>query len=168
MERETLRNRRLTALAPYAVACALVALGLWLELVITPVAGSEAQFLPFSLAVAVSIWYGGLAPGVLAIALAWVASDYFLLGPGILLRVDDRSQTFTLIGFVFGWLGVGLLVHRSRLQMQRHRDALPVFTGNSQLTTGNSSYSRTPSRSCSRRMTNFCPSTSTSVPLYLP
>ena len=124
MERDTVRRRRLTALAPYAAACGLVALGLWLELVIARVGGPEAQFLPFSLAVAISVWYGGLAPGVLAIALACIASDYFLLGPGILLWVKDRSQTYALMGFAAGWLGVGLVVHRSRLQMQRQRDAL--------------------------------------------
>ncbi len=124
MERDTLRRHRLTALAPYIAACGLVALGLWLELVITRVAGPEAQFLPFSLAVAISAWYGGLAPGVLAIALACIASDYFLLGPGVLLWVDDRSQAYALLGFAAGWLAVGVVVHRSRLQMQRHRDAL--------------------------------------------
>jgi len=124
MERETFRSRRLQALTPYVAACGLVALGLWLELVLARLAGPEAQFLPFSLAVVFSVWHGGLGPGLLAIALACIASDYFLLGPGILLWFDNRSQAYALTRFAAGWLGVGLIVHKSRLQIQRHRDAL--------------------------------------------
>jgi K+-sensing histidine kinase KdpD len=130
MERETFRSHRLTALTPYVAACGLVALGLWLELVMARVAGPEAEFLPFSLAVVISAWYGGLGPGLLAIALACLASDYFLLGPGILLWFDDRSQAYALTRFAAGSLGVGLIVRKSRLQIQRHRDALATAERN--------------------------------------
>jgi signal transduction histidine kinase/ActR/RegA family two-component response regulator len=115
-------SRRREMVVAYALACGLFGLALWLELLLGR-AGPEFRFLAFSLSVAVSAWYGGLGPGVLAILLAILASDYFLLGPGVFLRFDSTHQFYALTAFALGWLAVGLAFHATYRRMERERNA---------------------------------------------
>jgi len=121
MHAEPSRQRR-EIVAAYALACGLSGLALSLELLLGR-AGSEFRFLAFSLSVALSAWYGGLGPGVLAILLAILASDYFLLGPGVFLGFDSNAQVYALTGFAVGWLAVCLGFHTTYQRLQRERDA---------------------------------------------
>jgi K+-sensing histidine kinase KdpD/ActR/RegA family two-component response regulator len=122
MHPEPARPRRRELVAAYALACGLFGVALWLELLLGR-AGPEFRFLAFSLAVALSAWYGGLGPGVLAVLLAFVASDYLLLGPGALLRFDSYDQVIALVGFALGWLAVCLAFHTTYQRVQRERNA---------------------------------------------
>ena len=66
----------------YGVAVASVGLTLSLKLLLNPVVLQEANpFRLFLAAVVVSVWYGGLGPGLLATALAAIVSDYFFVSP---------------------------------------------------------------------------------------
>ncbi|MFN2454298.1 MAG: ATP-binding protein [Pyrinomonadaceae bacterium] len=65
----------------YAVAVLAVMLALAFKLTLDPLIGRETPFLLFFGAVTASAWYGGLVPGLLATALAAVASSYFFLPP---------------------------------------------------------------------------------------
>lgn len=123
MKPEPPRRRRGDIVAAYAVASVLFGLALWLELLIARTAGSEFRFLAFSLSVACSVWYGGLGPGVLAILLASVASDYVLLGPERFLHFDSPHQAYALTGFAVGWFGLCLGVHSTHRRVQREQDA---------------------------------------------
>jgi K+-sensing histidine kinase KdpD/ActR/RegA family two-component response regulator len=121
MDAEASRRRR-DLVAAYALAGGLSGLALWLEL-LPGRAGPEFRFLAFSLSVALSAWYGGLGPGVLALLFAIVASDYFLLGPGVFLGFDSSDQVYALVGFAAGWLAVCLVFHATYQRMQSERDA---------------------------------------------
>ena len=121
MHAEPSRRRRREIVAAYALACGLFGLALWIELLLGR--GPEFRFLPFSLSVALSAWYGGLGPGVLAILLAILAGDYFFLGPGVFLRFDSSDQVYALTGFAVGWLAVCLAFHATYRRMQSERHA---------------------------------------------
>ncbi len=56
------------------------------ELLLSRFAGTSVVFLASSVGVALSVWYGGLWPGVLATAVAVIATDYVFYGPGALLQ----------------------------------------------------------------------------------
>ena len=106
-----MRHHLRNSLAGYVVAAGLAAVALWLELLLATAAGAEFRFLAFSIAVAGAVWHGGLGPGVLAILIACLASDYFFLGPGVWLQVDARYQAYALAGFAVGWLSICSGVH---------------------------------------------------------
>jgi K+-sensing histidine kinase KdpD/CheY-like chemotaxis protein len=115
-------RRRREAVADYALACGLFALALWIELLFDS-AGPPFRFLPFSLSVVLSAWYGGLGPGVLALLLAILAGDYFFLGPGAFLRFDSSDQVYALVGFAVGWLTVCLAFDATYRRVHSEREA---------------------------------------------
>lgn len=99
----------------------LVAAALVVELFVARFSGIRFLFLAFSPAVAVSAWYGGFGPGSLAVLLAALSTDYFLLGSGTFAGFDNRGEAAALTVFVAGWLGVCLVVHFAYREMQRER-----------------------------------------------
>jgi signal transduction histidine kinase/ActR/RegA family two-component response regulator len=123
MNQDSIRHRRRRTIAAYCAASGLIGLALWVELLIAGVAGAEFRFLAFSVAVAASAWHGGLGPGIAAILLACLASDYYFLGPGAWLRVDAPYQAYVLAGFAAGWLAVCFGVHGVHRRMRRDREA---------------------------------------------
>jgi signal transduction histidine kinase/CheY-like chemotaxis protein len=123
MQQDRLHPHRRMRIAPYLVGAGLIALALWVERLMTGVAGAQFRFLAFSVAVALTAWYGGLWPSVLALVLVCLASDYFFLGPGTWLRVAAPYETYALAGFAAGWLVVCVGVHRTRRRMWRDREA---------------------------------------------
>ena len=65
----------------YGVAVLAVGVALLLKLLLGPVLTQHSAFLPLTGAVAVTAWFGGLGPELLATALATLAADYFFLPP---------------------------------------------------------------------------------------
>ena len=57
----------------------------------------------FYAAIVVSAWFGGMGPGLLAVALATVAIDYYFVPPLYTLRPDLKQISFLV---VFGFLAV--------------------------------------------------------------
>lgn len=86
--------------SPYGVAVGAAVLAMLLTLLLWPLT-VQAPFLLFLAAVMVSAWYGGLGPGLLATALAAVASAYFLLPPfySIVVTVEGllKLSVFALV-----------------------------------------------------------------------
>ena len=121
MHAESFRRRR-GIVAAYALACGLFGVALRLEL-LSGRAGPEFRFLAFSLSIALSAWYGGLGPGVLALLLAIAAGDYFFLGPGAFLRFDSSSQVYALTVFGVGWFAVCLAFDATYRSLQRDRES---------------------------------------------
>lgn len=101
------------------LALVLVAAALAVEMFVVRLSGTRFLFLAFSPAVAVSAWYGGFGPGSLAVLLAALSTDYFLLGSGTFAGFDNRGEAAALTAFVAGWLGVCLVVHFAYREMQR-------------------------------------------------
>lgn len=83
----------------YGIAVISPLVALMIELLIRPVMG-ETPFLLFVGAVMISSWYGGLGPGMLAIALSVLASTYFLVPPIATLDMSDWNDTVHLGIFI--------------------------------------------------------------------
>jgi signal transduction histidine kinase len=110
-------------LGAYGLTLPAVGLGLWAAVLI---AGTDARPLaatPLALAVALSAWYGGLGPGLFALAQAAFAIEFLLIGPGTLFRTISGTQAAALAAFVGGWLAfcvvTGLGVRQTRRDSER-------------------------------------------------
>ncbi|MBD1861881.1 MULTISPECIES: PAS domain S-box protein [Trichocoleus] len=100
----------------YGVAVLVVVAATVVRLLLNPLLGNAAPFLPFILAVLFSAWYGGLRPGLLSTGLSAGIIHYFWL----------RSNGTDVVGFrnlillgLFLTAGIGLswvneVLHRSR------------------------------------------------------
>src|SRR5688572_25770401 len=109
----------------YGVAIAAVALGWLAREALTPWIGLTAlPFITFFPAVAWAAWYGGLGPGVLAIALSALASNWFFVEPLNTLRAVNAV---TVVGFPIaaGFILVAIeLMHKARRDLALARDTL--------------------------------------------
>ncbi|OUL33273.1 hybrid sensor histidine kinase/response regulator [Nostoc sp. 106C] len=95
-------------LVPYVVAVLAVGTALLLTILLQPLL-SQTIFLLFFAAVAVSAWYGGMKPGLLATALATIAVTYFFIpsvsSPFIYPRDSIlRLCLFVLVTTLISWL----------------------------------------------------------------
>jgi signal transduction histidine kinase len=87
-----------------------------------------SPFFLFYAAVAVSSWYGGTGPGILATVLGALAVDYYILEPRGSLRIDNpndvpRLVLFSLVGLLIAFLNGALrrAQHRSAIEAQAAR-----------------------------------------------
>ena len=70
-----------SSLLRYGLAVLAVALALLVKLLLEPVIVQETPFLLVFAAIMISIWYGGLGPGLAATVFAVLVADYFFLPP---------------------------------------------------------------------------------------
>ena len=108
----------------YGVAPMMVALGLAIRSLLTPVLTSETVYTYFVPSVLVSAWFGGLGPGLVATVLSVLAATFLLPGaPNLATPSIVNGIAFVLIGAVVSWGGE--LLHQSRRRtMAMTRDAL--------------------------------------------
>jgi signal transduction histidine kinase len=90
--------------APYALTALAVATASWLEILINVSGAGLLSLVPLSLAIALSVWLGGLAAGLLALFLSALSIDFFLIAPGSFLWFPDGSAAIVYAGFLGGWL----------------------------------------------------------------
>ncbi|MBD2207273.1 PAS domain S-box protein [Calothrix sp. FACHB-1219] len=107
-------------LLPYAVAVLAVGSALLLTFLLKPLL-SPTIFLLFFAAVAVSAWYGGMKPGLLATALATISVAYFFLEPissPLIYSFDSllRLILFVLVTTLISWLNSQLRSAKCRLE----------------------------------------------------
>jgi K+-sensing histidine kinase KdpD len=112
--------RRLRWVESYLVAVAAAACALALSLLASSPAATVAPLL-FLGAVAVSGWYGGLRPALLATGLGFLALDYFFETPAYSFEVSDvrtllDSLVYLLIAMLFGLLNAQLRAARMRAE----------------------------------------------------
>src|SRR5690349_12650636 len=96
-------------MAVVTIGAALV-LRVWLE----PMLGDRIPFATFFAGVAVTAWFGGLGPCLLAIALGVIASWYFVLEPRYTLALHLPYQLLGLVTFVITGLVIGAFSQRMR------------------------------------------------------
>lgn len=110
----------------YGVAVLSTTLAFLLRWTLLPVLGMSAPFMQFLPAIALTAWYGGLGPGLLATVLSGLLISYFLL-PLIPTSLDQSSLVesssdgvslliFVLIGVLLSVLNESL--HRARRQIE--------------------------------------------------
>src|SRR5471032_2323792 len=106
----SLRNASSTRrIRPYGQAAGLVAAALGLGLIAQLLAIDKLEFSLFLMAIAATFWYLGPGPGVLAIALSAVTSDYFFTEPRYTFYIERSNLpyflAFVLLGLIVGWFG---------------------------------------------------------------
>jgi K+-sensing histidine kinase KdpD/ActR/RegA family two-component response regulator len=106
----------------YAFAICAVAIALCLELFLSQLTSSSPSMTLFALSVAISAWYGGVGPGVLALLCSAVAIDYVALEPRTLLSVSNRGQAALFVCYFLGWLGFCVLIEKTYRRLRRDRD----------------------------------------------
>lgn len=117
-----------SALVRYSLAIFTSALALVLTLLYTRLIGTTAPFILFFAAVVVSSWYGGLGPGLLAIAMAALVTDYFFLPPTHSLAMNQSSFLelflFVLAALLISWLTAALRSAYRRAEAAQIREQL--------------------------------------------
>ena len=106
----------------YATAVCAIALGLCLELFLSKLTGSDPSTTLFAVSTAVSAWFGGAGPGVLALILSATAIDYLVYGPGTFFHFANLGQLLLFVCYVLGWLGFCLLSERTYRLLRRDRN----------------------------------------------
>ncbi|BAY21345.1 multi-sensor hybrid histidine kinase [Calothrix sp. NIES-2100] len=102
----------------YGMAVLSVLVALLLTLILQPVL-NKSRLVIFFAAVAVSNWYGGFKPGLLATILAVLVSDYFFIPPIYSVTPSSWENIAQLIVFVF----VSVLINslNTELRIARNR-----------------------------------------------
>ena len=110
----------LKPVAPYMVALLSSACA-WGISVLAGSAATEVPPLVFLGAVAITAWYGGLWPGLLATALGFLALDYFFESPAYSFEVSDPrtlldSLAYVIMAVLLGSLNAQLRRARARAE----------------------------------------------------
>lgn len=84
-----------------------------------------SPFIVFYAAVALSSWFGGFGPGLLAVAISAMAADYFLLEPRFHFiphgtAAFGRLMLFVAVGSLIAWLNGQLLIANLRCAREAH------------------------------------------------
>ena len=106
----------------YAAAVCLVAVALCFELFLSKLTGGTPSTTFFAVSIAVSAWYGGAGPGVLALVLSAAAVDYLVVVPGSFLHFTTIGEPVLFACYILGWLGFCLLTERTYRILRRDRN----------------------------------------------
>lgn len=112
-----LRNAPLVQPSPifgYGMAIVLAVIALLLRLWLQPVLGDRIPFATFFAALALTAWFGGFGPCLLAIALGALGSWYFVLEPRHTFAFHLPYQVVGLVTFVITGLVIAGFSHRMR------------------------------------------------------
>jgi len=117
----------LPAILRYGIAVLSVAIATGLGLFLLRYLLVEIRLTPFLFAVAVTVWYGGIGPGVLAIVLAVLSLNYFIVPPfGSFNPISKADLVYltccTLCALAVGW--VSAVRRRAEQVLRRARDEL--------------------------------------------
>ncbi|RPI51120.1 MAG: DUF4118 domain-containing protein, partial [Acidobacteria bacterium] len=102
------------------VSLAVFVLALWAELLLDQWTG-RFVFVAFAPAIAIAAWLGGAAPAFVLILLSAIAADYFLFGPGQLLRFGSGVEAAALAVFLIGWTVVAMITGAAAKRVSRER-----------------------------------------------
>ena len=100
----------------------MVALALCLELLVSKLPGASPSTTLFAVSIAVSAWYGGAGPGVLALILSAAAIDYLVVVPGTFLHFTSIGEAVLFACYIAAWLGFCLLTERTYRVLRRDRN----------------------------------------------
>ena len=106
----------------YAAGVCLVALALCFELFLSKLTGSSPSTTFFAVSIAVSAWYGGAGPGILALILSAAAIDYLVVVPGSFLHFSNIGEPVLFACYIIGWFGFCLLTERTYRILRRDRN----------------------------------------------
>src|SRR5688572_27958645 len=95
-------------------AAAAIVLAIWADLLLSARGGPQFVFLASSLAIAATAWMAGFVPAQAAIAVTAIATDFFVLGPGVWFDGGGMLTSIAFGLFVVGWVVVSWFVRAAR------------------------------------------------------
>src|SRR5436853_2588255 len=95
-----LRAIRSSAVARYALAVGIAAVGILVRLALDPVWGIRLPYITLFPAIMLSAWLGGLGPGIVTTLLCAAAAEYFWIEPSRSWAADNTSDLLGLAVFV--------------------------------------------------------------------
>ena len=98
----------------YVMAVAFIGLALWSRFLLEPVLQGHIPFATFFVAVALTAWFGGFGPCVLAVVLGSLASWYFVLEPRSSWLLLQPFQFLGLSAFIFTGLVIAAFSGQTR------------------------------------------------------
>ena len=107
----------------YALTALAVAGASWLEVLVRGSDAPSLALIPLSLAIALSVWLGGLVTGLIALLLSAIAADYLVIEPGSLLQFRSAGSGIAYAGFIAAWLLFCILADRIYRQMRADQAA---------------------------------------------
>lgn len=107
----------------YVVSIGSVALGTLLRLGMDPVLGDHHPFTLYFAVVAITAWYGGFAPALLATVLAYFAADWFFVPPRFAFHRPhpNLDEFMALMAFLFSSLAIAYTSKIMRAALDRAR-----------------------------------------------
>jgi PAS domain S-box-containing protein len=129
MSKPEIPSRRGTSVVlRYGLAVVSVAAALGLALLAQAYAVHNPEFPLFLLSIAVTVWYAGSAPGVLAVLLSSVSFNYFFTEPlySFYIAASDRVDfiVFVLFALIIGWFSSRR--RRIEQELREARDKLEI------------------------------------------
>jgi PAS domain S-box-containing protein len=106
-------------LSRYSVAVLVSLLALLVRFLLIPVLGYEAPLLVFIIPVMISVWYGGLGPGMLATGLSALVGTYFFVSPHFSLNINGLENGVRIIIFLLEGILISSLSEALRHAKQR-------------------------------------------------
>jgi len=110
--------------SPYVVGVASVGLGTAFRLAMDPLLGDHQAFTIYFAAVAITAWYGGFAPALLATVLAYLAADWFFIPPRYQFHRPHNTnydEFVGLVSFLFSSLAIAYTSKVMRQALERAR-----------------------------------------------
>lgn len=123
------QSRRVREPLPgYGLAVASVAVALGLALTLQHYEFRDVEMPVLAMAIAVTTWYAGIGPSVLAIALATLCFNYFFVEPVYTFEVSVRDAPFFLVFIVWAVMLASFAAVRRRIEdnLRDARDRLEV------------------------------------------
>ena len=135
MPKPEISSRRVTSVVlRYGLAVVSVAIALGLALLAQAYSVHNPEFPLFLMAIAATVWYAGIGPGVLAVVLSSTSFNYFFTEPlySFYIAPSDRVDfiVFVLFGLMIGWFSSRR--RRIEQELRRARDELQAAAERSQ------------------------------------
>src|SRR5499426_2672495 len=102
MSKLTIPLRRVTSVVlSYGLAVVSVAIALGLALLTQLQTVPNLEFPLFLMAIAVTVWYAGTGPGVLAVVLSGLSLDYFFTHPLYSFDIGPSERQYFVVFILF-------------------------------------------------------------------
>jgi len=114
---------RLRKFSGYLVAIATVGVATLMRLLLDPILGEHHPFTLYFAAVAVTSWYGGFRPGLLALVLSYFGADWFFIAPRFEFNWphSNLDEFMALMAFLFTGLAIAVTSQLARNALLKAR-----------------------------------------------
>jgi PAS domain S-box-containing protein len=129
MSKPEISSRRVTSVVlRYGLAVVSVAVALGLALLAQLQTIPNLEFPLFLTAIAVTVWYAGAGPGVLAVVFSGLGFDYFLVQPLYTLYIEPRNRPLFVVFILFALMIAWFSSRRRRIEqeLREARDKLEI------------------------------------------